>query len=85
MFPFQKNVSSQFGAPMGRHSDEIPEGSQVHIRKVPFVDGDYDPGGAYWGSGDTIWCIWNDEYTAYVRSRSKEEAQANFPKAVFLP
>lgn len=47
--PFKRHVNSQYGAPMGRHSDKLEEFvGRAHLQRVPFVDGDYDPGGAYW-------------------------------------
>lgn len=51
------DVSSSRSAPMGRrdtHSD-----CDAHIKLIvhhcPFVDGDYDEGGAYWGAGEPLW------------------------------
>ena len=84
MKPFEVNVSSPYGAPMGRRSDPI-EG-KVHLQRVPFVDGDYDKGGAYWGGGrDTppLWCAWNEEGAAYQRAKSREDAKALFPGCSF--
>jgi hypothetical protein len=53
--PFEVNVSSKYGAPMGRPSDPLEsfEGARVQLRAVTLVDGDYDTGGAYW-AGDTV-------------------------------
>jgi hypothetical protein len=50
LFP---DVSSRRGAPMGRPTigDVVP--LKVRCQKVPMVDGDYDPGGAYWGGAST--------------------------------
>lgn len=76
MKPFEVNVSSKYGAPMGRRS--YPGlGGKVHLQRVPFVDGDYDPGGAYWGAGSLpLWCAWNDEEGAiYLRAPSREAAK----------
>jgi hypothetical protein len=50
------NVSSRFGAPMGR-ARRIGPVQEEHgeilctFRKLEFIDGDYDAGGAYWGCG----------------------------------
>lgn len=79
--PFEVNVSSKYGAPMGRRSDQKSElCGRVHLARVPMVDGDYDPGGAYWGGGrgvDPLFCAW-DEYgtIVYFRTHSWEEARA---------
>lgn len=60
--PFYSNVSSSRGAPMGRGVDDPEDfdlSKPLHIAQVPMVDGDYDPGGAYWGSG-LIYCVWDE-------------------------
>lgn len=48
LFP---NVSSKYGAPMGRsrvgNLNELPK--KLRAQRVSMVDGGYDPGGAYWG------------------------------------
>jgi hypothetical protein len=83
--PFEVNVSSKYGAPMGRSSDDAEAfvGQTVQLRKVPVVDGDYDPGGAYWGSPTDLYCAWNDELTFYTRASSREAAMAELPGAIF--
>jgi hypothetical protein len=81
MFPFQSNVASIYGAPMGRRSDTLS--GKVHLRRVPAFDGDYDQGGAYWGSVagswrdklPPLWCAWNDEGAAYFRAWNREDAK----------
>jgi hypothetical protein len=43
---------------MGRrdtHRDDRWEPIQLVVQHLPFVDGDYDSGGAYWGAGEPIW------------------------------
>lgn len=50
--PLLTNVISRRGAPMGRcdtHAADCQEPVKFHLVKVPFVDGCYDRGGAYWG------------------------------------
>jgi len=76
--PFQVNVSSMYGAPMGRAADSISELSgKVHLRHVPFYDGDYDQGGAYWGGGEPLFCAWDNEgHEVYLRAASRESAKA---------
>lgn len=62
--PFEVPVSCVYGAPMGRRSDPVATlTGRVHVRRVPFVDGDYDQGGAYWGGGRhtlPLFCAWDD-------------------------
>lgn len=45
------------GAPMGRlNRDELEdEVGRVFLQRVPFVDGCYDRGGAYWGAPANLW------------------------------
>ena len=31
---------------------------KLHLAKVPFVDGDYDQGGAYWGGPADLYCAY---------------------------
>ena len=91
--PFEVNVSSKYGAPMGRTSDPIEsfKGARVQLREVPFVDGDYDPGGAYWGGGRDVapvWCAWGKDangepIVAYFRARTRKEAKGKVPGATF--
>lgn len=78
---------TKYGADMGRRNQ--PEGepdSPLYLQKLRFVDGDYDTGGAYWGSGDPIWCAFSEEFAKstttaddslriFVRARTREEAK----------
>lgn len=110
-FPYQSNVSSPFGAPMGRksgifhevkdayeiwHEVEVPAemALKLHLHRVPFVDGDYDQGGAYWGGGPDslpLFCAWDSDGettgTIYLRAREREDAKAQikalYPNARF--
>lgn len=58
------------GSMMGRR-DVLPDNRKaaikLHLRHVPFVDGCYDQGGAYWGGPDNLWCAWADGVVIYVR------------------
>lgn len=84
MKPFEHNVSSPRGAPMGRRSDPLKGVvGKLRLQRVPFVDGDYDPGGAYWGGGPGTWplfCAWGETETEqvehYIRARDRDEAKA---------
>ncbi|WP_142994556.1 hypothetical protein [Thalassospira xiamenensis] len=94
MRPLQ-NVSSEFGAPMGRPDNicntDYPV--QFELERLKWVDGDYDVGGAYWGrpdndyiyraegeSPDALECV-------FVRGRSLDEVKAEiikiYPQATF--
>ena len=86
--PFELDVSSCYGAPMGRYEDKLEDfEGKAHLQRVPFVDGDYDKGGAYWGGGrDTppLFCAWDDEgHARYVRAVNREAAKAQFPGLKF--
>jgi hypothetical protein len=77
--PFAVNVSNKYGAPMGRASSPVT--GKVHLMRVPFVDGDYDEGGAYWGcaasGGSDLWCAFNDDSGPhYFRAASRKQAMA---------
>lgn len=60
-----EEVNCTYGAPMGRNDtdsdvDLLPDDAVVYLAEVPFVDGDYDIGGVYWGSGGVR--LWVAEY-----------------------
>lgn len=80
MKPFQQHVSSQYGAPMGRHStalDLLVGAGKIHVERVPFVDYDYDQGGAYWGGSreaGPLYCAWNESGANYFRARDRAHA-----------
>ncbi len=63
------NVSSRYGAPMGRQSDNISmsEGTGT-LHAVPLEDGGYDSGGAYWGLGLPLWCVVTEDGRAFFRA-----------------
>jgi hypothetical protein len=50
------NVSTRFGAPMGRQNVGATPvtGVKVYDCAVPMSDGAYDKGGAYWGIGSQL-------------------------------
>jgi hypothetical protein len=82
MKPFEVNVSSKYGAPMGRRETANLEG-KVHLQRVPLYDGCYDKGGAYWGGPSNLWCAWNDKGTQYLRAGSRVEAKTMLPECKF--
>lgn len=48
-------VSTKFGAPMGRYNKgSRPENGKVYCKWVRLIDG-YDIGGAYWGIGAPLY------------------------------
>lgn len=92
MKPFQVNVSSRYGAPMGRRYDKLDAvKGRVHLQSVPFVDGCYDQGGAYWGSPANLWCAWgeseDEQLVTFLRAPSREAAKskllAEYPELKF--
>lgn len=78
MKPFERPVNSQYGAPMGRKSDNPNnfEGREIRIARVPMVDGAYDPGGAYWGPGTPLYCVYTyddaEEIVYYQRAENRQ-------------
>lgn len=72
-------VNCKFGAPMGRASEQLA--GKVKLQRLRFVDGDYDSGGAYWGSGAPIWVAEDrNGARAYVRASNREKAKAELLK-----
>jgi len=53
--PKLDNVSSTYGAPMGRRDSIMEPDTKIKfsLRAMRMVDGDYDEGGAYWGAGNS--------------------------------
>ena len=78
------NVSSKYGAPMGRNADGTGTRERCRLFYVPFVDGDYDQGGAYWGSPANLWACLDDDLDpiAFVRARDRAAAYAAVVEAV---
>lgn len=84
MLDFQRKGYSQYGAWMGRRSDLSSDTTtKLHLQRVRLDSGGYDPGGAYWGSGQPLFCAWDDETgeARYLRASSRDEAKRQFPKA----
>ena len=80
--PYSRSVSSKYGAPMGRRADSPSdfEGS-VTVKQVP-LEGDYDPGGAYWGGGSGTQPLFvaydADGHERYTRASSLAAAKTKF-------
>ncbi len=60
--------SGSYGSPMGRgkagaedlieHLDAcLPEEARIRYLRIPLNSGGYDPGGAYWGLGISLYCL----------------------------
>src|ERR1035437_3054179 len=79
------NVSSKYGAPMGRGSTtNLPIG-KIKCFRVNSVDFDYDDGGAYWGGIDSkpLYCFRGDgdndeQFEVFERCTTREFALEYF-------
>jgi len=83
------NVSSRYGAPMGRHTGpnylETSEG-KLQLFRVPINSGGYDSGGAYWGLGQPLYCVCDPDgntqfFRAFDRASAKAKVLADWPEA----
>lgn len=94
MFDFETKGHTKYGAQMGRtYAAEcsVPRdySGKLHLRRVYLDSGGYDKGGAYWGHGTPLWCLWGDAengvdvLTSYVRASPRDAAKAMFPNARF--
>jgi hypothetical protein len=79
--PYQRDVSSKYGAPMGRRSVTLT--GRVHLHRVRLDSGGYDQGGAYWGIGDPLYCAWNDEGENYIRASDRGQAKIKLRGCTF--
>ncbi len=77
------NVSSKYGAPMGRASttarelerDEAQPG-KLYLQRVRLDSGGYDSGGAYWGHGEPLYVATDHEdVTVFVRGVDRDDAK----------
>lgn len=75
------NVSSKFGAPMGRRSyaARAPDSTGVpklSLQRVRIDCGGYDAGGAYWGLGQPLYVATDgDGIEVFVRAPDREAAK----------
>jgi hypothetical protein len=79
--PFPE-VSSRYGAPMGRRGDNpsnLHGLKRLHARRQGGGNG-YDKGGAYWGFPSNVWGVWGwidgQVSCTYVRANSRAAAIA---------
>lgn len=76
---------------MGRRNCIDPDDCQrYYVRRVPFVDGCYDRGGAYWGGPANLWHAQSTdhEFCLYVRAPGRTAAiriiREEIPNAKFF-
>ena len=73
-----ENVSSRYGAPMGRRESGFIETDMprfVRLFRVRLDSGGYDDGGAYWGTGDALWCAQDDDGNRkFIRAQTRRRA-----------
>jgi hypothetical protein len=82
MLDYQRKGYTKYGADMGRMSDLASDTTATLIlRHVPLTDG-YDPGGAYWGSPDDLYCVTDGEHVAYQRG-TPETVRGKYPAATW--
>ena len=86
--PPLEELNCSRGAPMGRGNrcEMLPEEvGKVFLQRVPFVDGCYDRGGAYWGAPANLWRAYAelewmggadiDVFEQFIRADSREQAK----------
>ena len=85
------NVSSKYGAPMGRMSRNWLDcdSGKIHLRRIRLNSGGYDQGGAYWGIGAPLyWACDQDGNDMFLRASSRESAKRQImeehPDATFF-
>ena len=62
------------GAPMGRTNEPVI--GKCRLQKVPFVDGAYDQGGAYWGAPANLYvCEDGIGHQSFVRAKNRSWAK----------
>ena len=73
------DVSSRYGAPMGRHASGQATRDACKLQRMPLDSGGYDAGGAYWGTPSNLWvCLDDDgEPICYTRARDRADAFDN--------
>jgi len=87
MRDYQTKGYSSRGARMGRGDDDLDLSQPLDLTEVYVDDGGYDEGGAYWGTGQPLWCASDCAGGAvYTRAASREGAmrklEAEMPCAI---
>ncbi len=87
------NVSSKYGATMGRR-DNIPSDihtvGKLHLVRMRMVDGAYDTGGAYWGCGHPLtgYMYWaygeteTEQVDIFIRAQQRHHAKELIKKQI---
>lgn len=70
------DVSSKYGAPMGRRNITESTNGKVRLFRVRMVDGCYDVGGAYWGMGTPLYAAIGDGFQYFCRAMSRSLARS---------
>ena len=75
---YLNDVSSKYGAPMGRRVSPVADDIKATLLPVPLDSGGYDPGGAYWGIPSNLWGAYNADGDAiwHGRHANREAALA---------
>lgn len=92
----ERNERVVTGSQMGRrswHGHDAETPVKCYMRRLKWVDGDYDEQGAYWGGGQGDFIYWANFYIGdtnediFVRAFTRDEAKAkvreSLPKARF--
>jgi len=71
-----ENVSSRYGAPMGRRECRDIKPVFKSVSCVRINHGGYDSGGAYWGIGKPLYMLTQDdsEFRVFLRADSRADA-----------
>ena len=78
--PHLGKAYSQYGASMGRRDygyEEEIEG-RVYATRIRLDSGGYDKGGAYWGSGERLYHVYDagGRFERFVRATSSKAAKS---------
>ena len=87
-YPTIDNLNCKYGAPMGRESWTNYEGDKIRVFRVPIDSQGYDVGGAYWGTGQPLYCCTDSAsfrvfYRAKTRADAIEKMQREFQYSGF--
>lgn len=76
------DVGGAYGAAMGRATYRAEAGEPLSVRRVTLDEGGYDAGGAYWGIGQSLWCVMgaDDAPLAYIRAATGDAALVEYRK-----
>jgi hypothetical protein len=82
-------VSCKYGAPLGASNIQGDNSEKLHLQCVRLDSGGYDPGGTYWGRGQSLYCAFGDDgtesyYRAWSRDEAKEKVLSERPNARFF-